>query len=86
MPLIIHIFIQMQGGKKTHTKCYFSAFSIQSSSQYASGWSHHSHSETAQRLFSQSAEDLRARSPGVKPAGISSLAALAEVSHPAVVS
>lgn len=38
-------------------------------------------SETA-----QSAEDLRGRLPGVKPAGISSLAALAEVSHPAVVS
>lgn len=46
----------------------------------------HPHSKKAQSLSGQSAEDLPGHLPGVKTAGISALAALTEVSHPAVVS
>lgn len=66
--------------------CRLPAFKILWSSQSTNGCSSQPHSEAAQSLFGQSAEDLRGRLPGVKAAGISALAALTEVSHPAVVS
>lgn len=44
------------------------------------------HRNTTQYLSSQSAEDMRGLLPDVNPAGIAFLAALAEVSHPAIVS